>query len=201
MSKEHQIVELLCKLHGSSIEHVFMRAVRHFYHLHEDELLAIRQATKASLINDYIYQYFQEEFENVGSFSFIEKSRGRFIAYDNKLLIRIKKLGNAKRPFINKTRAANEFNTQGNMDFIKDVKVSNVYLGYVLNYTSGNIDEIAFAYPNKLGTIAWTINIEEQLIQQTLDYIVPVDQGKDDSKACKHKRLIPKSTNGKEIQK
>jgi hypothetical protein len=61
------------------------------------------------------------------------------------------------------------------MELIEDAKVSNVYLGYVLNGDSGNIDMVSFAYPNETGVIAWTINIDEQLIQKTLDFnIVPL---------------------------
>jgi hypothetical protein len=41
---------------------------------------------------------------------------------------------------------ANQFNKQINMDLIKGTNASNVYLGYVLNGTSGLIDKIAFAY-------------------------------------------------------
>jgi hypothetical protein len=80
MSNEHQIVEALCNAYGSSIENVCIRALRHFYELHELELPTIRQATKASLINDYIYQYFQEEFEKDSSFFLLKNPNGDLLS-------------------------------------------------------------------------------------------------------------------------
>jgi hypothetical protein len=185
MNNEHELVEGLCQTYGTFIEKAFVRAVTHFYNLHKDELLTIRSATKATLINDYIYRYIQEELEYTGPFAFIDKPKGRFIGYDNKILIRIKKLSATKKPSVNKTFAANQFNTQTNMELLEGVRASNVYLGYVLSKTSGNIDKIAFAYPNTNGAITWTINIEEQRAQQTLDLdFVPYSR--------KTNRLTPK---------
>jgi hypothetical protein len=193
MSKEHDMVESLCRAHGTSIEGVFFKAVHHFYEVHENELLAIRPATKAALINDYIYQYLQEELENTGLFEFIEKPKGRFIGYDSKILIRIKKLNKARKPAVNKTHAANQFNTQGDMELINNAGVSNVYLGYVLNHKSGNVDQIAFAYPNKAGVIAWTVNIEGQVIQRTLDLEIASSAADEDGSGNrKGSRFTPK---------
>ena len=169
MENNYELVEELCQKWGTQIEKAFIRAVTHYYTLHSEELPAIRPATKASLINDYIYQYIQEEFEHNSPFVFIDKARGRFIGYDSKILIRVKKLSAARKPSVNKTLSANHFNTQTDMDMLEGGRVSNVYLGYVLNKESGNVDKVAFAYPNKSGGIAWTINVERQSIQKTLD--------------------------------
>jgi hypothetical protein len=185
MNNDHELVEGLCQDCGASIEKAFIKAVTHFYDLHKGELLIIRPATKAALINDYIYQYMQEEFEGADPFEFISRRKGRFIGYDSKILIRIKKLSNARKPSVNKTLAANQFNTQADMDLLEGIRASNVYLGYVLSKTSGNIDKVAFAYPNTDGVIAWTVNVEEQTAQKTLDIdIVPYSR--------KANRLTPK---------
>jgi hypothetical protein len=193
MSKEHEIAESLCQIHGKSIEGAFFRAVKHFYELHKDELFTIRAATKAALINDYIYQYLQDALENTSPFQFIMKPRGRFIGYDSKILIRIKKLSKSRKPTINSTISAGRFNTQGDMELIEDTKASNIYLGYVLNRDSGDIDQVAFAYPNETGVIAWTINIDEQLIQKTLDLnIVPFTSGGEGSARGKPSHFSPK---------
>jgi len=105
-------------------------------------------------------------------------------------------LSNARKPTINKTLAANQFNTQGNMDLL-EAKASNIYLGYVLNNTSGNIDEIAFAYPNTDGVIAWTINVEKQIAQKTMDIdVVPFigKRGPDKTDRLKPKRPAANKT-------
>jgi hypothetical protein len=175
MDEEHEIVESLCQIYGKSIEDAFFGAVKHFYDLRENELFTIRAVTKAALINDYIYQYLHDALADTIPFQFIMKPRGRFIGYDSKILIRIKKLSKSRKPSVNKTISASKFNTQGNMELIGDARASNVYLGYVLNSDSGNIDQVAFAYPNETGVIAWTINVDEQSIQKTLDLnIVPI---------------------------
>jgi len=174
MNNDHELVEELCQNYGTLIEKAFIRAVAHFYKLHENELLTIRPSTKAALINDYIYQYIQEGLDGAGSFEFISKRAGRFIGYNSKILIRIKKLSRAREPSVNKTVAANRFNTQADMELFEGARASNIYLGYVLNNASGNIDQVAFAYPNTDGVIAWTINVEEETAQRTLDIdIIP----------------------------
>lgn len=194
MNNDHELVEQLCQAYGTKIERAFIKAVTHFYELHRDELLIIRPASKASLINDYICEYIQEELVGTGPFEFISRPKGRFIGYDSKILIRIKKLSSARKPSVNKTLAANQFNTQANMDLLEDARASNVYLGYVLNKESGNIDRVAFAYPNTDGVIAWTINVEKQTAQRTLDLdIVPYSR--------KANRLTPKTPKRKTEQK
>ena len=76
------------------------------------------------------------------------------------------------------------------MELLKETKASNIYLGYVLNNESGNIDKVAFAYPNTSGVIAWVINVEEQVTQKTLDIdIVPLEE---ESKVSKPSRFTPK---------
>jgi hypothetical protein len=193
MSKEHKIVESLCQNYGKRIENAFFEAVKHFYDLHKNELFTIRAATKAALINDYIYQYLYDELVNTTPFQFITKPKGRFIGYDSIILIRIKKLSKSRNPTVNKTISAGRFNTQGNMELIGDTGASNVYLGYVLNSDSGNIDMVAFAYPNEAGVIAWTINIDEQLIQKTLDLnIIPITPDGEGSARGKPGHFSPK---------
>jgi len=190
MNNEHELVEGLCRAYGGLIEKAFIKAVSHYYELHAEELLAIRAASKASLISDYIFQFAQEELEGKGPFEFISRRNGRFIGYDSKLLIRIKKLNKAKKPSVNRTLAANRFNTQVDMDLLKDAKASNIYLGYVLNGESGNIDEVAFAYPNTSGVIAWTINVDELRAQKTLDFDIALPRK--EGKLLRASRFSPK---------
>lgn len=181
---EHELVEALCKAHGSIIENVFFESVAHFYERHRDELLDIRSASKATLINDYIYKFLKRDLRDAGRFEFMERGNGRYIGYDSKILIRIKKLSRSKKPAVNKTIASTRFNTQADLGLIENAK--NVYLGYVLNSESGNVDEIAFAYPNAAGAIAWTINVVDRHIQQTLDRnVVPFEFDSDEGKPRK----------------
>jgi hypothetical protein len=190
MNDEHELVEGLCLAYGDPIEKAFIRAVSHYYELHARELLTIRSASKASLISDYIFQFAQEELEGKGPFEFISNRNMRFIGYDSKLLIRIKKLNKKRKPSVNRTFAANRFNTQTDMDLLKDAKALNIYLGYVLNNKSGNIDEVAFAYPNTSGVIAWTINVNELRAQKTLDLDIAMPRKED--KPRRASRLSPK---------
>ena len=59
MISDYEFLEGVCMEHGASIEKAFARAVAHFYELHRGDLLAIRPATKASLVNDFAYQFLQ----------------------------------------------------------------------------------------------------------------------------------------------
>jgi len=128
MSSDYEFLEDVCKAHGVSIEKAFVRAVAHFYKFHRDDLLAIRPATKASLINDFAYQFLQEELDGIAGFEFLGERKGRFIGCGSRILIRIKKLDEASRPTVNKTLAASRFNTQDNMDLFGGARASNVYL-------------------------------------------------------------------------
>jgi hypothetical protein len=189
---EHEIIEALCAAYGSTIENIFLESIAHFYERHHDELFTVRPITKASLINDYIYEYLKRDLQGAGCFEFIERGNGRYVGYDSKILIRIKKLDKSRRPTINKTRASTQFNTQADIGLIKRAK--NIYLGYVLNTESGNIDEVAFSYPSTAGVIAWTINVADEHIQQTLDLnIAPFEPDGDKPQNEKKDRLKPKT--------
>jgi hypothetical protein len=193
MNTEHEIIKSLCQAYGKPIENAFLRAVKRFYELHGDELLAIRPATKASLINDYIYQYLSEALESTRFFHFIVNHKGRFIEYDSKILIRIKKLNQSRKPAVNKTDSAERFNTQGDMELIEDARASNIYLGYVLNRDSGSIDRVAFSYPNESGVIAWTIDINNDLVERTLDFnVVSITSDKEGKAKNKGSHFSPK---------
>jgi hypothetical protein len=198
--KEQEIIKALCEIHGSVIEGVFFESVARFYERHRDELLSIRSITKASLINDYIYQGLKRDLQDAGRFEFIERGNGRYVGYDSKILIRIKKLNRSKKPAVNKTRSSTRFNTQADIGLVEGAK--NIYLGYVLNAESGNIDEVAFAYPSTEGVIAWTVNVADEHIQQTLDLnIVPFESDDDELQSGKKDRLKPKAPRRKRNKK
>ncbi|MDR1900741.1 MAG: hypothetical protein LBQ88_00460 [Treponema sp.] len=190
MNKARETVEYLCSVFGNNIEDSFLESVNHYYELHREELLDISPSTKAALINDYIYLNFKKCFQDVGGFEFIKKKNFRFIGYDCKILIRIKKLNKARKPAINKTHASEKFNIQANMGLLENAQATNVYLGYVINHESGNIDQVAFVCPNEEGSIAWTIDVTEQAIQKDLDFnIIPITPETD----SKPGRLRPKN--------
>jgi len=170
-------VESLCEAHGPELEDVFLAAVRRYYDRHGDELLDITGRTKAGLINDYIFSGIRQVLGVLAGFEIIEDGNRRFIGYESKLLIRIKKLrklGSKRLPSVNRTHSSELFNTQRNMELFPDRAV-NAYLGYVLNDENGAIDKVAFLYPSRQGTISWTVEVQASRIQRSLDIdIVPL---------------------------
>ena len=188
MNRDYEFLEGMCMEHGASIEKAFARAVAHFYELHRANLLAIRPATKASLINDFAYQFLQEELDGTAGFEFLSRRKARYIGCGGRILIRIKKLDEASRPTINKTLAATRFNTQNDMDLFGGARAVNVYLGYILSEESGEINKVAFACPNTDGMIAWTLDVGGRHVQKALDFEVARRSPKTDRLVSKKQR-------------
>lgn len=166
---EQSYLESLCDEYAGVFTSAFYGAVAHFYDVHRTEILDISRTTKASYINDIIFLKLKQNLQNTEGFQIIEKGSQRFIGYKSTLLIRLKKLRKNRQPCVNRTRAAQGFNTQEDLGLFRE-RATNVYLGYVLNDTSGDIDQIAFVCPSSTGAIAWTINIQEQTSQRTMDF-------------------------------
>jgi hypothetical protein len=169
-----EYIEFLCEARGREI---FLEAVHRYYDRHGDELLEITSRTKAGLINDYIFAGMRNVLGVLPGFQIIEDGNRRFVGYESRLLIRIKKLrklGGKRIPSVNRTRSSELFNTQRNMELFPN-RAANAYLGYVLNDEVGAVDKIAFLYPNREGTIAWTVEIQSSSIQKSLEMdIVPL---------------------------
>lgn len=166
---DQSYLESLCDVHAEIFASAFYDAVSHFYDVHRAEILDISRTSKASYINDMIFRNLKQGLQNIPGFQIIENGNQRFIGYQSILLIRLKKLRKNRQPCVNQTRAALGFNTQENMGLFPE-QATNVYLGYVLNDASGDIDQIAFVCPSSTGAIAWTIDIQEHSWQRTMDF-------------------------------
>jgi hypothetical protein len=163
-----QAVADLCEAYQDILEQSFYEAVDRYHERHSDELLVISPATKAGLISDYIFQNLKGGLEGKEGIVFLEKRCMRFILFNGQLLIRVKKLSRELQPSLNKTRAAQAFHHQQMLgDFPRAL---HVYLGYVLDRVSGEMNTVAFACPNTSGTMAWHVDLQENRVQQRLDF-------------------------------
>lgn len=178
LMNERDHVEGLCDRYTDDLGEIFTEAVRKFYAIHASDLLDVSPVSKASLINDYIYAGLRTRFQGVDGFEFLQRGNWRFVGYNSAILIRIKKISRkTRRPSVNKTSASLRFNTQQDMDLLND-RATNVYLGYFLTRTGGDLEVITFLCPDEQGNIAWRIDPVERKNQKLLDFPIEAPQPK-----------------------
>jgi hypothetical protein len=173
---ERDQIEELCDRYADDLGGIFTAAVRKFYDVHSSDLLDISPVSRASLINDYIFSGMKARFQGIEGFEFIQRGNWRFVGYKSEILIRIKKISRrTKRPSVNKTNASLRFNTQQDMDLLSN-RATNVYWGYFLTRTGGELDVVTFLCPDEQGNIAWRIDPIERKHQKLLDFVIEAPQ-------------------------
>jgi hypothetical protein len=167
-NRPNQALALLCDSYQDILEQAFYSAIDRYYERHNDELLVISPATKAGYISDYIYHNLKGGLEGKDGVTFIEKRQMRFILFDGQLLIRVKKLNSELQPSLNRTKSAQAFHHQ---QMLGDFPLAlHVYLGYVLDKISGEMNTVAFACPDTSGNMAWRVDLQEKRVQRRLDF-------------------------------